>query len=257
MWSDVVDLNEFYRSRLGQVARRLIREHIQTFWPDVRGMTVLGLGYATPYLRPFLEEAQRVVALAPAAQGVMRWPSDEPSLVTLADEVELPFADLSIDRLLIVHAAEYSEHQRAMMREAWRVLSGNGRLLVVAPNRRGIWARIEKTPLGYGHPYSPGQLKRLLRDGLFTPEHSENALYVPPTQRRMLLHSAPAVERIGSMYFNAISGVVLVEATKQIYAASPAARATQRRRLIAIPGQQEVANGRVVVHDRTINRPKE
>tara|TARA_B100000674_G_C37080588_1_gene575730 strand:- start:98 stop:376 length:279 start_codon:yes stop_codon:yes gene_type:complete len=92
---------------------------------------------------------------------------------------------------------------------------------------------------------------------LFTPEHSENALYVPPTQRRMLLHSAPAVERIGTMYFNAISGVVLVEATKQIYAASPAARATQRRRLIAIPGQQEVANGRVVAHDRTINRPKD
>ena len=243
MWSDVVDLHEFYRSQLGQVARRLIRGRIRAFWPEVRGMTVLGLGYATPYLRQFLGEAERVFALAPMAQGVMRWPSDKPSLVTLADETELPLADLSIDRLLIVHAAEYSENQRAMMREAWRVLSGNGRLLMIIPNRRGIWACIESTPIGHGRPYSPGQLKRLLKDCLFTPELSENALYLPPTQRRMLLHSAPAFERIGSRYFNAISGVILVEATKQIYAAAPFAKTGQRRRLITLPGQQEVANG--------------
>ncbi|PPR57668.1 MAG: hypothetical protein CFH10_02163, partial [Alphaproteobacteria bacterium MarineAlpha4_Bin2] len=166
MWSDVVDLHEFYRSQLGQVARRLIRGRIRAFWPEVRGMTVLGLGYATPYLRQFLGEAERVFALAPMAQGVMRWPSDKPSLVTLADETELPLADLSIDRLLIVHAAEYSENQRAMMREAWRVLSGNGRLLMIIPNRRGIWACIESTPIGHGRPYSPGQLKRLLKDCL-------------------------------------------------------------------------------------------
>ena len=96
MWTDVVDLHEFYRSRLGQVARRLIRERIRLMWPDVRGMSVLGLGYATPYLRPFLDEAERVTSLAPAQQGVMPWPSGEPGLVTLADETELPFADLSV-----------------------------------------------------------------------------------------------------------------------------------------------------------------
>jgi len=256
MWSDVVDLHEFYRSQLGQVARRLIRERIRAFWPDMRGMTVLGLGYATPYLRPFLGEAERVVALAPASQGVMRWPSGKPSLMTLADETELPFADLSIDRLLIVHAAEYSEQQRAMMREAWRVLSGNGRLLMIAPNRRGIWARIESTPFGHGRPYSPGQLKRLLKDCLFTPELSEHALYLPPTQRRMHLHSAAALERIGRRYFNAISGVVLIEATKQIYAATPGVKAIQHRRLIALPGQQNVANGNIVARNTANFPPK-
>jgi len=249
MWSDVVDLHEFYGSPLGQMARRLIRERVRAFWPEVRGMTVLGLGYATPYLRQFLGEAERVVAMAPVAQGVMRWPSGKPGLVTLTDETELPLADLSVDRLLIVHATEYSEQQRAMMREAWRVLSGNGRLLMVVPNRRGIWARIDSTPIGHGRPYSPGQLKRLLKDCLFTPELSDNALYLPPTRRRMLLHSAPAFERIGSRYFNAISGVVLVEATKQIYAASPAVKANQRRRVIVLPGQQEVANGRIITQN--------
>ena len=248
MWSDVVDLNDFYRSRLGQVARRMIRQKIRVLWPDVRGMTVLGLGYATPYLRPFLDEAERVVAVAPAGQGVMHWPSDEPALVALADEAELPLPDLSIDRLIMVHAAEYSEHQRAMMREAWRILSGNGRMLIIAPNRRGIWARLESTPFGHGHPYSPGQLKRLLRDCLFTPLETEHALYIPPTQRRFLLHSAAAAERIGERYFNAISGVVLVEATKQIYAATGNARPVRKPGLIALPGGAQPATNRFEGH---------
>lgn len=257
MWSDVVDLHEFYRSQLGQVARRLIRRRVRKLWHDVGGMTVLGLGYATPYLRPFQDEADRVVSLAPAAQGVMTWPSGEPGLITLADETELPFADLSVDRLLMVHAAEYSEQLRGMMREAWRVLSGNGRLLIIAPNRRGIWARLDSTPIGHGHPYSPGQLKHLLRDCLFTPVHTEHALYLPPTNRRVLLHSAPAIEQIGDRYFNAISGVILVEATKQIYAATPASRATMRRRLIALPERGEAVNGRLQRANPLIPRPKE
>ena len=242
MWTDVVELHEFYRSHLGQVARRLIQERIRRLWPNVSNMSVLGLGYATPYLRQFLDEAERVTSLAPAQQGVMPWPCDVPSLVTLADETELPFADLSVDRLLIIHAAEYSEQLRAMMREAWRVLSGNGRMLIVAPNRRGIWARIESTPIGFGHPYSSSQLKRMLRDSLFTPVQTEHALYMPPTQRRFILHSASAVEHIGDRFFHAISGVVMVEATKQIYAATPAIKSMQNRRLINFPGRGGALN---------------
>lgn len=244
MWTDVVDLHEFYRSRLGQVARRMIRRRIRELWPDTHGMTVLGVGYATPYLRPFLDEADRVIALAPAPQGVMHWPAAEPGLVTLADEAELPFPDLSVDRLIMAHAVEYGEQLRAMMREAWRVLSGNGKVLIVAPNRRGIWARMESTPFGHGHPYSDGQLKRLLRDCLFTPVGGARALYLPPTQRRYLLHTAPAFERVGDRFFHAVSGVVMVEATKQVYAATPTAP-VRRPRLIAVPKPAEPAGGRV------------
>jgi len=55
MWNDVVDLRDFYRSALGQVARLMIRRRIQAFWPDTRGLRVLGLGFATPYLLPLVE----------------------------------------------------------------------------------------------------------------------------------------------------------------------------------------------------------
>jgi len=239
MWTDVVDLNEFYQSRLGQVARRLIRRRMREIWPDVRGMTVLGMGYATPYLRSYRGEAERIIAAMPAQQGVIHWPEDGPGQVALTEETELPLPDLSIDRLLLVHAVENSENLRAMMREAWRVLAEGGRLLVVVPNRRGIWARFEqRSPFGHGHPYSQSQLRRLLRNCLFTPMSTAHALFMPPSHWRILLHSAPAVEKAGNRLFQAVSGVLMVEASKQIYAATPvAARTLRRRRLVALPGR--------------------
>jgi len=123
MYSDVVDLRDFYQSSLGQVARRMIRRRIRMIWPDVSGLRVLGLGYATPYLRPFRDEAERVVALMPAAQGVLQWPREALNVAALCDEAELPLQDASIDRVLLIHALECSEELRPMLAEVWRVLA--------------------------------------------------------------------------------------------------------------------------------------
>src|SRR6266550_246168 len=217
MPSDVVDLRDFYRTGLGQVARRMIRDAIRRVWPDVRAMRLLGIGYAPPFLPALSAETERTVALMPAALGVLGWSPEGRNLVTLAEEGELPFADYSIDRVLLVHALETSEEVGAMLKEVWRVLAGGGRLLIVVPNRRGIWARLDRTPFGSGRPYTLSQLSQLLRDEQFTPVGSDTAW-----------------ERIGRSWFPTFAGVLLVEATKQIYA-KPAAVRAPRRRLVYAP----------------------
>ncbi len=227
MWPDVVDLRDFYETQLGLVTRRVLRRAIRELWPNVRGQSVLGLGYATPYLSQFQSEAERVLAFMPASQGVLHWPPEGPGLTALADETDLPLPDLSVDLVLLVHGIENSEYLPDLMREIWRVLSSEGRLLVIAPNRRGIWARLERTPLGWGHPYSQNQISRLLRDHMFTPTRRARALFVPPFRSRTLLRSAPAWERIGRRWFPTFSGLLLVEAGKQLYA--PSLRAERRR----------------------------
>lgn len=235
----VSDLNGFYDDRLGQVARRMIRRRVREIWPDVRGLAVLGLGFATPYLRPFRDEAERVLAFMPAGQGVLHWPEDAPGQVALVDETELPLADVSVDRVLLVHALENSEELRALLREVWRVMASGGRLLVVVPNRRGIWARFERTPFGHGYPFSPPQLARLLRENLFSPLRSSAALYVPPTDWRMMLRAAPAWEQLGDRFGQAIAGVLVVEAVKEIYAVTPSAvarRAKRKLRPVVVSG---------------------
>lgn len=235
MYHDVVDLRDFYETQLGEIARRMLRRAIRSIWPDLRGQRVLGLGYATPYLRQFRPEAERVLAFMPASQGVMHWPPDGPGVTALVDEMELPLPDVSVDRVLLVHGIEHAIYQRDLLREIWRVLSGNGRLLVIAPNRRGIWARLDRTPLGWGHPYSQAQLSRLLRDNMFTPTRSARALYLPPTRSRALLRSAPAWERMGNRFFPTFSGVVMLEAGKQLYAPTAQPARPRLRRPLVVP----------------------
>jgi len=233
MWTDAIDLRDFYATPLGGVARRMIRRRIRDMWPDVTGMDVLGLGFTTPYIRAFQEDAARVLAAMPAAQGVLHWPADAKGLTTLIDEVDLPFADVSMDRILLVHALESSENVRPMMREVWRVLAGGGHLMVVVPNRRGLWARFERTPFGRGRPYSSSQLSMELRENMFTPIRTERALFLPPTRSRMVQSSASAIEEIGRRWFPAFSGVTIIEATKQIYAGHVETK--RKRAVIRIP----------------------
>ncbi|MBM3554770.1 MAG: class I SAM-dependent methyltransferase, partial [Alphaproteobacteria bacterium] len=171
----------------------------------------------------------------PAAQGVMHWPAHAANLTALAEEWELPLPDAAFDRVLLIHAIETTEHLRPMLREAWRVLNSGGRLLAVTPNRRGLWARAERTPFAQGRPYSLGQLRKLLRDNLFSPVQWASALYPPPADWGFLLKAADAVEEYGSRWFSTFAGVVMIEATKQIYAATPSRAGARVRGIVAVP----------------------
>ncbi|MBT6096099.1 MAG: methyltransferase domain-containing protein [Rhodospirillaceae bacterium] len=237
MWRDVIDIRDFYGSSLGRQCRRMINARLRQMWPDAKGQSVLGLGYAVPYLGDYKESAARVIAAMPAQQGVLHWPADGPGQTTLVDELALPFEDLSMDRVIVVHALEYSEQVRPLLREVWRVLAGSGRLIVIVPNRRGLWARFERTPLGYGLPYSRQQLSHTLRENMFTPAETTRALFLPPLRSRMVQSMAGALETIGSRYFPMLGGVIIAEATKQIYAGTAAGAKAQVRGYVTMPNQ--------------------
>lgn len=224
MHMDVVELRDFYADALGQMARRFVRRKIRGMWPDTHGLSVLGLGFTTPYLRPFLEDSERVLAFMPAGQGVIPWPTDEKPLTALVDEMALPLPDACIDRILIAHGLENSDALRPMMREIWRVLAPEGRVLLVVPNRQGLWARIERTPFGHGRPFSSGQLSRLLRDCMFEPVRVERALFMPPFAFRFMIRSAAAWEDAGQRMLRQFAGVLLAEASKRVVAIHPKAK---------------------------------
>ncbi len=221
MWCDVVELRDFYAGVLGRVARRALRSRLRRMWPDVTGQRLLGVGFAPPYLGPFRGEADRTLAAMPAPQGVLHWPAEDQNLSVLTEETELPFPDLSMDRVLLAHGLEGSERVRELLREIWRVMADGGRLIIVVPHRPSLWSQTEHTPFGHGQPYSSRQVSRLLRECLFTPIRTEHALYVPPFRWRFALSWASAWENIGDRWFQGLSGVLLIEAGKQLYAGSP------------------------------------
>ena len=211
-------LDAFYASPRGAAAARLIRTALRRLWPSVSGLSLLGLGCTEPYLRPFLSEAARIAAVSLPEQGARAWPPGRASLAALAEDTALPFADRSFDRVLMVHALEASEHSRRTMREVWRVMQDGGRLVVVVPNRRGMWAHLEATPFGHGRPYSAGQLRRLCQAQMFMPLRQEELLFVPPFPWRPLLRGARAWDAAGRMLCPGFAGLLVLEAEKTVLA---------------------------------------
>jgi SAM-dependent methyltransferase len=231
MAADTHAAADFYGTACGAVTARLLRERLALMWPDLAGQSVLGIGFAAPYLRLWRDHAARCIALTPAQMGVARWPVGAPNLSCTAEEDALPFPDLTFDRVLLVHGLEAAESARRLLRETWRVLKDDGRLLVVAPNRSGMWAYLESTPFGHGQPYSFGQIGRLLADSLYRVEQRDSALYLPPSHWRLVLRGSPVLERTGRRLLTGFAGVTITEAVKDLYAAMPV-KAVPRRRLV-------------------------
>lgn len=218
MHQDVTDLRDFYARPMGQIARRVLRRRIRAHWPNLKGQTVIGLGFASPYLGSFRGEARRIGALMPATQGALVWPSKGDAMSVLVEEERLPLPDNAVDRLLAIHCLETAERVRPLLREMWRVLAPDGRLLMIVPNRRSMWARLDHTPFGHGRPYSRGQLEKMLGDALFTPIEWTYALHMPPFERKFVLRQAANFERLGTRVTPTFGGVIMVEAKKEVMA---------------------------------------
>ena len=216
MHVDVKDLRDFYARPLGILVRRRLGNRLRGHWTNLRGLNVVGLGFATPYLAQFREEAQAVTALMPGGQGALVWPRTGPVKTALVDEQALPLPAASVDRLLVVHSLEMVEGVRPFLREIWRVLRPEGRLLLVVPNRRSIWSRLDATPFGHGQPYNRGQIERLLDDAMFTPVGWSTALHMPPWEHPFLMRSVALWEKLGGAVAPAFAGVLLVEAQKEL-----------------------------------------
>ncbi len=218
---------------------------------------MLGLGYAAPYLRQFAGEATRIVAAMPAQQGIIPWPGDGANRAVLVDETALPLPDSSIDRALVVHGVECAEQLRDMLREIWRVLTPSGRAAFVVPNRTSLWAQIDRTPFGQGHPFTQAQIQRLLRGSMFTPVGAVRALYMPPMKLRPLVRTAGAWERAGQRLFPRIGGVMIIEAAKQLYGAQATPVRRTRPVVVALPRPARPAHaGRIVRDDADDGVPR-
>ena len=90
---DVTDLRSFYASSLGETARRLVGAILSRRWDAVAGLSIVGLGYATPYLDLFQGQPMRLLAMMPAEQGVVNWPAAGASASALIDDSMLPLPE--------------------------------------------------------------------------------------------------------------------------------------------------------------------
>ena len=230
MTANATDFADFYRSALGIATSRLVRRKLREFWPALATENILGLGYPNPYLDLWRLQATRTISIIPSQLWHAHRPRYGATITATAEEDALPIADLSVDRVLVVHGLEHADSARRMLREIWRILAPAGRLVVIVPNRASIWAYLQRTPFGYGQPYTALQLEDLLKAVMFQVERRGSAVYVPPLRFRPLLRGAEVMERVGQRALPGMSGVIMIEAAKDVAGLIPTIQT--RRRVI-------------------------
>lgn len=218
---DIINLRNFYSTPFGESVRALITEGISDIWQEIGSDITVGMGYATPYLSHYLDNKTTIIACMPSGQGAVYWPQGADNLTLIAHDSELPFAESSLNRVLLVHSMENSEQLSWLIQEVWRILTPNGRMLAVVPNRSGMWSRSSRSPFGYGRPFSIAQMRHLLSEQQFAITRTHCALFMPPTHIQFLWKASNFLEKTGKFLCRFlgcfIGGVLLVEAEKKLY----------------------------------------
>ena len=243
MTPNAYQLRDFYKTFCGRIVRRVIIDSLKDIWPSHHDYRILGAGYAVPFLKSFQETSERAVCIMFSGGGVHHWPEDQENLTCLGDETDLPFETNSVDRIILIHSLEFTGFLKPAFEELYRVLKSNGRIIVVVPNRIGLWARADWTPFGQGTPYSSKQVEDFLKENLFVPEKTTRALFIPPFKNQTLLRTFSIWEKIGQKICPAMGGILLVEASKQIYAGIGKLATSSKKTSLQLQGQGVRAGG--------------
>jgi len=212
----IIDYRQFYSSPLGRRVKQALHAHIGG---SHAGQRIVGIGYAIPLLRALeREKPAALVALMPADQGAIYWPVHAENRSVLADELLPPFAVNSLHRVVMLHVFEHVAEPVDLLKIYWQMLLPGGRLLLVVPNRRGLWASFGGTPFVRGTPYRLAQLRALLNEAGFTLREAKTALFAPPSSHPFWLRLWGSMEILGRLFAPNLGGVVVIEAEKQIYA---------------------------------------
>lgn len=146
----------------------------------------------------------------------------------------------SVDVLVVPHVLEFATDPHAVLREAERVLIGEGHIVIAGFNPWslcGMWrvlAGWRGRPPWSGHFLSATRIKDWLKLLGFEIEFLQKASFRPPLSRKSISSRIRFMELLGSACWPFFGNVYLVVAKKHVAAVTPLKASWQtRRRLIA------------------------
>ena len=219
MFINLQKIDSFYKGDLGRIAHGAIA--------PVLNSVLLGTARNDDFCIcssgcfPFLNVIQKKYSKVPLMtyQEQIVWPEDAKENCILNDRHYWPFRAEQADCVVMIHDLEFAEDPEIHLREAWRVLKGEGRLILIVPNRAGQWASHDNSPFGQGYPYSTEQLSRGLAKAHFRIDDVHRALFHGPRLPKSLfgeIYEWARAHVTRACLFPA--GVFVVEASKHVYA---------------------------------------
>lgn len=134
----------------------------------------------------------------------------------------LPFANQSIDLLVLPHVLDFTANPRAVLREAERVLRPEGRLLITGFNPWSLWGLRRLRNGSHPAPWR-GNFVALprLKDWLallgFEAMQNEFLCYGLPVQREKWLSRSRFLEDAGDRWWPAAGGVYCLDMVKRVH----------------------------------------
>jgi SAM-dependent methyltransferase len=133
----------------------------------------------------------------------------------------LPFASDSMDVVLLPHTLERVDEPEKVLREAERVLHGEGHVVVLGFHPFGPWGLhryVGARPPWSGRFLSLWRLKIWLHVLGFEVTAVRQSVFRPPFKSRGLLHRSAFLDRLG---WRASAGVYMVVARKRVFGMTP------------------------------------
>ncbi len=227
MLYDVGKIDAFYGDARGQMVSKLLCKELRKLWIPSNSASNLLVGF--PF--GFFPVDVSCPILMPTEIGGMPLEHEHSVYSALIDSKSWPLESDSIDYILITHALEFILDQNSFLMEAKRVLKSAGNLILIVPHRGGLWSRSETTPFGNGTPFSKSQIFNLLKNTGLSPKKCIRSLFLPPFAEKLPGAISDQIEFIGEHLLQLLGGVLIVEATKMVYAEPKKNRVKQKKPL--------------------------
>jgi SAM-dependent methyltransferase len=172
-----------------------------------------------------------------------------PGAGLVAEPSELPLQSDSVDVMLLPHTLEFAPDPHEVLREAARVLAGEGELVLLGFDPLGTWALRNSftrggSPPGIARTIPAARLADWLKLVGFEVGPAERYLYAPPFAKLAAGRARAAFERMGRRAWPRFSGAYLLHARKRVHSMTPV-RLRKRLRTAVIGGLAEPAARRV------------
>ena len=225
MLYDVGKMDAFYNGTLGQMVSKSLSNELSKLWSPTNTTSNIVVGFPLD----FFPSDVICPVLMPTEIGRMPLEYENSVYSVLIDSKSWPLESDTVDYIFITHALEFIPDQQNFLLEAKRVLKSAGKLILMVPHRGGLWSKADATPFGHGTPFSKGQIFKILKNSGLSPEKCIRSLFLPPFADKLPKALSDQIEIIGEHLLQLLGGVLIVEATKMVYAEPRKNRATQKK----------------------------
>ena len=172
-----------------------------------------------------------------------------PGAALVAEAAALALQSDSVDVMLLPHTLEFAPDPHEVLREAGRVLAGEGELVVLGFEPLGSWSLRSAftrggSPPGIARTIPAARLADWLKLVGFEVGPAERYLYAPPIPGLRTARARVFLERMGRLAWPRFSGAYLLRARKRVHSMTPV-RMRKRLRTAVIGRLAEPAARRV------------